>query len=254
MSTFARVGGGNSGVLVVTIGSELFPATYTPLRDEVLARLRQALIGGGFTAGERIRETDLSTRLGVSRGTLREALRQLEQEGLVVTAPHRGTTVVNPSLDEIRDIYGLRVALEGYAVEQAATLITADELEALQAVVDDLNALAATGRIQFAPRLGLDLHFHELLCEATRNPRLLRTWTELCGPLRLLFSSIHEPFLDSVEVIDQHQQVVDALRAGDADAARLILREHLTSSRDHMLETLRARDADADAKPAALRP
>lgn len=238
----------------MTIGSDLIPATYTPLRDEVLARLRQALIGGGFTAGERIRETDLSARLGVSRGTLREALRQLEQEGLVVTAPHRGTTVVNPSLDEIRDIYGLRVALEGYAVEQAATLITTDELEALQAVVDDLNALAATGRVQFTARLSLDLHFHELLCEATRNPRLLRTWTESCGPLRLLFSAIHEPFLDSVEIIDQHQQVVDALRAGDADAARIILREHLNSSRDHMLETLRARDADAAAKPAASRP
>lgn len=237
----------------MAVGGELYPATYTPLRDEVLARLRQALIGGGFTAGERIREVDLSTRLGVSRGTLREALRHLEQEGLVVTNPHRGTTVVNPSRDEVRDIYGLRLALESYAAEQASTLITTAELEALQAVVDDLNALSSTGRILFAPRLGLDLHFHELLCEATRNPRLLRTWTELCGPLRLLFSSFAEPFLNPVEVIDQHQQVIDALRAGDGAAARVILNEHLCDSRDRMLDTLRAREGDAEANPLALR-
>lgn len=237
----------------MAVGGDLYPTIYTPLRDEVLARLRQALIGGGFTAGERIREVDLASRLGVSRGTLREALRHLEQEGLVITNPHRGTTVVNPSRDEVRDIYGLRLALESYAVEQASALITADELEALQAVVDDLNALSSTGRILFAPRLGLDLHFHELICEATRNPRLLRTWTELCGPLRLLFSSFAEPFLNSVEMIDQHQQVIDALRAGDGAAARVILNAHLCDSRDRMLDILRVREGETATKPEALR-
>src|SRR3954454_24347265 len=238
----------------MAISDGLHPTIYTPLRDEVLTTLRQALIGGSFTAGERIREVELSARLGVSRGTLREALRHLEQEGLVVTSPHRGTFVVNPTTDEIKDLYGLRIALEGYAAEQAAHLVTAEDLDALQSVVDDFNALASTGRASMAPRLGLDLQFHELVCEAGGNARLIRTWTELCAPLRLLLSAFEEPFMKSGEVIDQHQHVIDALRRGDGPAARAILIDHLIDSRDRMLVTLNLREAESEIKHEPLRP
>lgn len=234
------------------IGSGVHPPTYIPLRDEVLQTLRQALIGGSFVAGERILEVELADRLGVSRGTLREALRHLEQERLVVTIPHRGTFVINPSHDEIRDIYGLRMALESYAAEQAARRITAAELEALQSVADDFNALASTGRAALAPRLGLDLQFHQLICEAGGNPRLLRTWAELCAPLRLLLSAYVEPFMNSGEVVDQHQQVIDALRVGDGAAARAILIDHLIDSRDRMLATIAKRVA-SNEKAESLR-
>jgi DNA-binding GntR family transcriptional regulator len=236
------------------IGGGLPHTAYTPLRDEVLATLRQALIGGSFAAGERIREVELAARLGVSRGTLREALRHLEQEGLVVTSPHRGTFVVNPTYDEIKDIYGLRIALESYAAEQAAGTISLEDLDALQSVVDDFNALASTGRAALAPRLGLDLHFHELICEAGGNARLLRTWTELCAPLRLLLSAFDAPYMNSNEVVDQHQQVIDALRAGDGAAARTILTGHLLDSRDRMLATLRLKDAGREGDDGPFRP
>lgn len=238
----------------MAISGGLHPTTYTPLRDEVLNTLRQALVGGSFAAGERIREVELAARLGVSRGTLREALRHLEQEGLVVTSPHRGTFVVNPTIDEIKDIYGLRIALESYAAEQAAQLATPEDLEALQSVVDDFNALASTGRAALAPRLGLDLQFHELVCEASGNARLLRNWHELCAPLRLLLSAFEEPFMHSGEVVDQHQHVIDALRVGDGAAARAILINHLLDSRDRMVATLHLKDAESAAKQDPLRP
>jgi DNA-binding GntR family transcriptional regulator len=238
----------------MAISGGLHPTTYTPLRDEVLNTLRQALITGSFAAGERIREVELAARLGVSRGTLREALRHLEQEGLVVTSPHRGTFVVNPTIDEIKDMYGLRIALEGYAAEQAAQFITPEDLDALQSVVDDFNALASTGRAALAPRLGLDLQFHEMICEAGGNARLHRTWTELCAPLRLLLSAFEEPFMNSGEVVDQHQHVIDALRRGDGPAARAILVDHLIDSRDRMLATLHLRDTEVEAKHDPFRP
>ncbi len=231
------------------IGEGLQPTTYTPLRDEVLATLRQALLGGTFAAGERILEVELAARLGVSRGTLREALRHLEQEGLVVTSPHRGTFVVNPTPEEVNDIYGLRIALETYAVEIAAGQITPEELVALQGVVDDLAALAATGRAALAPRLGLDLHFHELLCEAAGNARLLRTWTEGCAPLRVLLAEFSEPFLSSEEVVDDHQHVVDALRRGDGLAAREVLRDHLIRSKERMIAAPRNKRAAQVLRP-----
>jgi DNA-binding GntR family transcriptional regulator len=225
----------------VGFGDGLTPTTYTPLRDEVLGTLRQALLGGTLTPGERILEVELAARLGVSRGTLREALRHLEQEGLIVTSPHRGTFVINPTPEEVADIYGLRLALETYAVEEAARLIAPDELEALQGVVDDLTALMASGRVTLTPRIGLDLHFHELLCEAAGNARLLRTWAELCAPLRVLLATFSEPFLSTEEVIDQHQHVIDALRRQDAAAARAELVQHLTRSKERMIAALLAK-------------
>lgn len=213
------------------------PTTYVPLRDEVLTTLRQALITGGFTAGERIREVELAARLGVSRGTLREALRHLEQEGLIVTNPHRGTFVVNPTPEEVADIFGLRIALEAFAAEEAARQITLEELDVLQGVVADIVSLADTASL--APRLELDFHFHELLCEAANNSRLMQVWGEVCGPLLVLLSAYSKPFLNPRNVSFQHQHVVDALRRRDAAAAREALTEHLLHSKNGMLATLR---------------
>lgn len=221
------------------IGEGLHPATYTPLRDEVLHRLRQALVGGSFAAGERILEVELAARLGVSRGTLREALRHLEQEGLVVTSPHRGTFVVNPTPEEVSDIFGLRIALESYAAEEAARLITPAELDSLVLVVDDLEALSE--RATLAPRLALDLHFHELLIEAAGNARLLRTWTELLAPLRVLLAARSETILNIAGVVHQHRHVIDALRHRDGAAARETMRAHLIHSRERMIAALRAK-------------
>lgn len=218
--------------------ASLVPTTYTPLRDEVLATLRQALISGGFEAGERIREVELASRLGVSRGTLREALRHLEQEGLIVTNPHRGTFVVKLTPEEATDIYGLRIALEAYAVERATELATASEVDQLQAAVDAFRTVVTTERTFLSPRVELDLQFHELICELSGNARLLRTWKELCGPLRLLLSTFQAPYMSGAP--DHHQRVVDAVRTGDSVAARAILTEHLIDSRDRMLATLRS--------------
>lgn len=223
-------------------GNNLTPTTYTPLRDEVLATLRQALISGGFEAGERIREVELAARLGVSRGTLREALRHLEQEGLIVTNPHRGTFVVKLTSEEANDIYGLRIALEAYAVERAAELVTPEDLEQLQGAVNAFRAIVATEGTPLAPRVELDLQFHELICDLSGNARLLRTWKELCGPLRLLLSTFQRPYMSGAP--DHHQLVVDALREGKSAEARDILTSHLIDSRDRLLATLRSTTRD----------
>lgn len=212
-------------------------AVYTPLRDEVLLTLRQALMTGAFAAGERIREVDLAARLGVSRGTLREALRHLEQEGLVVTSPHRGTFVVNPTPEEVADIFGLRIALEAYAAEEAARLITGEELDALQDIVHDFATVANVATL--APRLELDFHFHELVLEAANNARLLHVWADVCGPLRVLLAAIAKPFMSTNSLVDHHQHVVDALRARDGAGARRVITTHLEYSRERLLDRLR---------------
>jgi DNA-binding GntR family transcriptional regulator len=226
----------------MALGNSLTPTTYTPLRDEVLATLRQALISGGFEAGERIREVELAAKLGVSRGTLREALRHLEQEGLIVTNPHRGTFVVKLTPEEAEDIYGLRIALEAYAVERAAELVTPEDLDQLQGAVEAFRAIVRTEPVALAPRVELDLQFHELICDLSGNARLLRTWKELCGPLRLLLSTFQRPYMSGAP--DHHQMVVDALRDGRAAEARQILTDHLVDSRDRLLATLRSTGRD----------
>jgi DNA-binding GntR family transcriptional regulator len=243
MLTFTRWADGDEQQ-TMALGNSLTPTAYTPLRDEVLATLRQALISGGFVAGERIREVELAAKLGVSRGTLREALRHLEQEGLIITNPHRGTFVVKLTPGEADDIYGLRIALEAYAVERAAELVTPDDLEQLQAAVEAFRTVVRTERSALGPRVELDLQFHELICDLSGNARLLRTWKELCGPLRLLLSTFQRPYMSGAP--DHHQFVVDALRDGQAAKARDILTEHLVDSRDRLLTALRSTMRDEE--------
>ena len=94
------------------------------LRGQVLGAVRSAVVSGRLAPGARVNEAQLASDLGVSRGTLREAIRRLEQEGLLVTLSHRGTFVRELSTEEIAEVYGVRLALESYAAREASTQLT----------------------------------------------------------------------------------------------------------------------------------
>lgn len=102
---------------------------YLPLRDVVFNTLRQAILKGDLKPGERLLEIALAERLGVSRTPVREAMRKLEQEGLVVMIPRRGAQVASITEKDLNDVLEVRIALENVAIEKACKLITEDELE-----------------------------------------------------------------------------------------------------------------------------
>ena len=152
------------------------------LRERALEALRSAILLGRYRPGDHLGEVELATHLGVSRGTVREALRHLQQEGLV-TAGNRGMLRVNEiSPTEVRELFRVRAALESLAVTEI--IRSADRARAVATLREALARLESTEG-DFAANLEADLNFHLLLCRLSGNSMLVEAWRYLEGRVRV---------------------------------------------------------------------
>ena len=176
---------------------------------------------GGYTQGQHLVEAKIADELQISRGPVREAFKMLRAEGLVTEEPRRGTFVVSITSQDVRDIYGLRAAIEGAAARLLCRAADPATIARLEAAADAIGAAAATGDAVAVAHA--DLAFHESLCELSGNSRLLETFRRHVPVLRGLLR-MDERIMPSIEhVADQHRPVVAAIRAGDeAEAVRLV--------------------------------
>jgi DNA-binding GntR family transcriptional regulator len=189
----------------------------TSLPDFVTERFLDAMRAGVLAPGERIVESTLAKKLGVSRGPLREALKGLEAERLVERRANRGMFVAEVSVDRAVQMIVMRAMLEGLA----ARLVTARMTPAMAA------ALAAQHRlIEEAAAAGMtrewrdhDWRFHEMVCEGAGNEFLLRSWTSISNLIRLFLH--HHPAYerDAEDVLGNHIRMLEVLRGGDAELA-----------------------------------
>lgn len=204
------------------------------LRERALAELRAAIVDGRFAPGERLVERTLCEALGISRGSLREVLRSLETEGLVVTVAHRGPSVATISEAQAREIYAVREMLEGLAARQLAEARKPQAVARLQAELDRLRACrrqsAALGEIKDA--------FYRALFEGAGNATLAAIMATLLARISLLRRASFSRPERLAQSITEITALVDAIRAGDADAAERASREHVRRARDAALQTL----------------
>ncbi len=168
--------------------SPLTPAVKRSLADDVTDRLRDAILFGGFKPGEPLREEQLAASLDVSRGPVREALVQLEREGLVIVRRHRGATVARLSRPDAEEVYSLRLALERLAVQRAVRSATDADFAAMQDVIEAFQA--AFEREPTEQEIaGLDVRFHDLIYRAARHQRLYDCWANLRSQIFLFLLS-----------------------------------------------------------------
>jgi DNA-binding GntR family transcriptional regulator len=204
------------------------------LRERALEALRSAITSGQYRPGDHLGEVELGKHLGVSRGTVREALRHLQQEGLV-TAGNRGMLRVSSvSPQEIRELFRVRAALEGLAV---AEIIASPRKDAAVATLREALAhLADDG--DFAAKLEADLGFHLTLCRLSGNSMLVDTWRYLEGRIRVTImngeaaqnaATAGTPTMMSR---DRHAPIVDAVERGDPAAAMAVLEQHMGAAAD----------------------
>jgi DNA-binding GntR family transcriptional regulator len=199
------------------------------LRERVLQALRAAIMSGRYRPGDHLGEVDLAGHLGVSRGTVREALRHLQQEGLVI-AGARGMLRVNTlSVAEIRGLFRVRAALEGLAV---AEIIASPDRKA--AVAGLRRALAELTDVDdFATRVEADLGFHMRLCELSGNPMLVESWRHLEGRIRVTIMNREPDEAPAMMTPGRHSPIVDAIAAGDLATAVAVVEEHMAAAADH---------------------
>lgn len=227
---------------------DLAPTPRRVLTDDVVDALRTAILSGRMRPGARLIEEDLAASLRVSRGPVRQAIFRLQQEGLVVHEPHRGATVCGVSEADIEDIYGLRLALERLAFEQACRNAGPADLEVLEAL---LARFRAVPRAEMSRRLvaELDIDFHDAVFRAAGGRRLYRAWETLRSQLVLflmLREGLPDDYLDSWH--RDHVELLAIIRAGDAAAARAAIETHIGQAKARLLASLKASGVAADAE------
>ena len=206
---------------------------YKPLREIVSDALRQAIRDGILPPGERLMETPLAEELGVSRTPIREAIRILEQEGLIVMIPRRGTYVADMSLKDVTEVFELRSILEELAAELAAERITNEEIEALEQHLVEIGNYMNENNLDKVVQA--DILFHEILYKASRNDRLV----EMINNLReqtLRFRTLSMSQTGRLaKTWDEHRQLVEAISDRDVERARQIARIHMEESEKTLL-------------------
>lgn len=214
----------------------LAPLETTTLATQVQRSLEHAIFTGELKPGERLIEVDLAEALQVSRASLREALRLLENRGLIVTTHRRGAFVIELTDRDVREIYRLRLLLEVYAIRCAAEKPAPELLDRLEALIIKMR-MAAVRRDYFAI-VDLDLDFHREICAATGNRRLLDMWGDLVAPTRALLLTKYRLFDDSEEITHGHQILVDAIRERNQDRGAVLLEHHITNTHEEVLRSL----------------
>jgi DNA-binding GntR family transcriptional regulator len=189
--------------------------------------LRTAVTSREIEPGSRLVETELSAAMGISRGTLREALRQLEYEGLIEVGERGRLTIRTLTDAELADMFSVRAALEGLAAAELSTRPDRDLwLGRLQAAVDALGA--AGGSI--GDLVEVDLAFHRLLCELTGNATLVRAWETLTGPIRVAILFAGPEAASANMAVTRHQQLLDAIGSGEPVTAMSAVDAHMRAA------------------------
>lgn len=208
-----------------TSTSPLSPVKFGSLSTRVFETLRSAIFAGGFKPGDQLRELHLARDLKVSQATVREALVQLEQLGLVVRTANVGTHVTRLSAEEIRERLELRALLEERAMHQAAAHMQPEDFAALTAILDTLTD--ATARDAYFEEAQADLAFHRYIWQRSGNRTLYRTLDQLAVPLFAFVSILRGANRQSLKaVVQSHEGLVESLRRNDATVIREALRQH----------------------------
>ena len=187
------------------------------LRSEIVNMIRDAIISGKLEPGEHLKESAIAEQMSVSRIPIREAFRQLEQEGLITSIPNQGSFVKVFNEKDIREIFTLRAALEGLACEivlKEEKLDSAD-FEFLEDLIE--RQKEAIGDRDFDRLTGLDMDFHEFICKKSGSERLLKMWCSLRAQIQVLFHQRFRTYEWVPQTVDvDHSTILEALRQGDA--------------------------------------
>ena len=209
--------------------TSLKPLRKKLLSENVVGAIRSAILNGELELGQRLVETDLAEQLGVSRGPIREALRLLAAEGLVVINVHRGTFIVQPTKDDVEEIYSLREALESLAVKRVIEIASDEEIEGLFETAKQFTAASSQKKV--AQLVGTNMALHGELFKLARHERLSQIWATLESQLRLCNLIEFERRNEDMErAFDEHMKILDAIRDRDSEAACRFMSEHIQKS------------------------
>jgi DNA-binding GntR family transcriptional regulator len=224
---------------------ELEPVSRRSTVEIVCDELRSAILYGSLSPGTQLGEVELATRLGVSRGPLREAMQRLVQEGLVRSEPRRGLFVITLDEHDVRDVYNARLAIERGACQ---LVMRQDPAGAVRALTPALQDLVKAGRRRDRVAMSdADQAFHHALVEASGSPRLARMADTLLVETRMCLNALQLHYPEPADLVEEHRALVDAIADGDEERLLRLIEDHMTGS----IERLRGNDPDDEGPTEA---
>jgi DNA-binding GntR family transcriptional regulator len=200
--------------------------------DRAYAALREKIFSGELAAGDRLKEREICNELEVSRTPVREALRKLQADGLVVIEPRRGGVVAGINATDAEEIYSLGILLEGFGAGLAAKRATEEDLAELGQIITTMeNALRNDSPASRSAYLELDNDLHRRIVQITGNRHLGQLIRQVVGLPILIQAFTHYSHADLLRSLQQHRAIVAALRAGDAEWAEAAMRAHILAGR-----------------------
>jgi DNA-binding GntR family transcriptional regulator len=222
------------------------PLERRVFREEIREQLIEDILNGRLQPGARIVETRIAQQFGVSQGPVREALRDLELFGFVVSSPFRGTQVRQITTEDLLQIYPIRAALEAVAARAAAERIDDATLNHLEELITSMREAAA--RDDHRAQADADHAFHAAIVKASGNHMLEHVWQSMrlsistCVTRSVTHRSLHE-------LAERHTVVLDALRAHDPDRAEAAIRRHIEEPGEWILSQHKREQAGAESDP-----
>lgn len=209
---------------------------YLPLRDVVFNTLRQAILTGEMKPGERLMEIHLANKLGVSRTPIREAIRKLELEGLVIMIPRRGAEVAQITWKSLKDVLEVRRALDVLAIELACERMEREQLDSLYQACDDFKKATESEDIRKIAEA--DVVLHDIIVKATGNNRLIQLVNNLSEQMyRYRFEYIKDKSQHE-RLVEEHYEMHAAIKAKDKEKAAIVVRKHIDNQEEAIIKQL----------------
>lgn len=211
------------------------------------AALRDLILKGEYAPGQRLKEVEVAHRLGTSRTPVREAVLQLELEGLVQVVPHRGAVVRQLTEADIREMFDLRAVLEGFCASQAAGLMDEQGIEELEAHNAAFERSVARGRrgTPAEPLIRLNAGFHDAVMAGSGNTRVPGVLERLTAVPTAWKAGFWASSRQREAAVVYHREVIDAIRARDPLRADAVMKSHVYAAKDYFAELLRGTGAAA---------
>jgi DNA-binding GntR family transcriptional regulator len=223
---------------------------YQNLHEATFQTLKSLLVEGKIAPGSKLNERELAESLKVSRTPIREAIRRLAADGLVELIANRGAIAVQLSIEDVIHTFDVIAELEGYSGELAAKNIndsTLSELEALQ-----YEMMASYARRDLSSYYKLNLRIHRLINQAANNPVLATLFSQVNSRIEALRFRSNQDGVKWEKAVEEHQEMLDALKARDSARMRKVMITHVTNKRDVVVQLLKSEaitKADTQASP-----
>lgn len=195
------------------------------LRERVTNDLRDAILNGNLEPGQRIKETEIAEQMGVSRGPVREAIRQLEREGILISQPYKETVVADLKAEEVKDVLiPVRYHLEMFVIKKYIEEMNEEFFAGLQEIVDEMDRLSdGDNKLRLVE---LDIFFHQAILELAEERTVFLTWNSILNQIRMHFSK-NIQYFHTENLAPDHQALLDCLKSKDISKIQKEMATHL---------------------------